>query len=96
VERRLGARGRRARATWTGGVIDALRGVVRLERYGAPPERVELPRLRRLDRLGVLEDLRRAIAGDSQPECSAADNMKSLAVVLGMARSVETGRPIRL
>lgn len=87
--------GERARATWTGGVNDALRGVVTLERYGSPPTRVPLPRLSALDRVGVLWELRRAIAERRRPECSAADNVASLAVVLALARSAEQKRAVR-
>jgi hypothetical protein len=87
--------GERARATWTGGVNDALRGVVRLERYGSAPAPVALPRLPALDRVGVLRELRRAIATGEPPECSAADNVKSLAAVFAIARSAERGRPVR-
>ena len=41
--------GSRARATWTGGVRDALRGTVSEERYGERAERAALPRLASLD-----------------------------------------------
>jgi predicted dehydrogenase len=82
--------GERGRATWTGGVNDALRGSVTLERYGCAPARVPLPRLPALDRIGVLDELRRAIADGRAPECSATDNFKSLAAVLAIARAVES------
>ena len=88
--------GRRARATWTGGVVDALRGSVVLERYGGPPVRVVLPRLPALDRLAVLHELRRAVEDGGEPECSVADNLRSLAVVLALARSTEERRRVRL
>ena len=57
-----------ARATWTGGVVDPLRGTVTLQRYGEPPARVALPVLPALDRVGVLRraaprSARRARAG---------------------------------
>jgi predicted dehydrogenase len=87
--------GDRARAAWRGGVESPLRGTVVLDRYGAPPERVELPTLPALDRLGVLHELRRAVAGGTPPECGIADNVKSLAVVLALARSTETRSPVR-
>ena len=88
--------GERARATWTGGLNDALRGTVTLERYGSPPTRVALPRLPAIDRVGVLDELRLAVAEGRPPECSAADNVKSLAVVLALARSAEQARRVRL
>jgi predicted dehydrogenase len=88
--------GERGRATWTGGVENALRGTVAFARYGSTPQRVALPRLPALDRIGVLHELRRAIADGDTPECSAADNVKSLAAILAIARSVERRRPVRL
>jgi predicted dehydrogenase len=88
--------GEHARATWAGGINSPLRGPVMLERYGSPPERVALPTLPALDRLGVLHEMRRAVADGTPPECSAADNVQSLAVILGIARSVEERAPVRL
>jgi predicted dehydrogenase len=87
--------GERGRATWTGGVEDALRGSVVVERYGEPPRPLMLPRLPALDRIGVLKELARAIAAGTVPECSAADNVKSLGAVLAMGRSADRGRPVR-
>jgi len=87
--------GERARATWSGGVDDALRGVVHLERYGQGRKRVALPRLAAVDRLGVLHELRRALAEGTPPETSADDNLKSLAAILALARSADEGRSVR-
>lgn len=89
----LGARGR---ATWSGGVDDAMRGTVRFGRHREPARRVRLPSLRALDRLGVLAELRRVHASGEEPECSAADNLRSLAVILALARSTEERRPVQL
>ena len=86
--------GARARATWTGGVVDALRGTVVLERYGTPPARVTGDRLPALDRLGVLHELRAAASSGREPECSVADNLGSLAAVLALARSADERRPV--
>jgi predicted dehydrogenase len=88
--------GERARATWSEGVDDALRGVVRLERRRQRPVRVALPRLPALDRLGVLHELRRAAAAGDEAEVGARDNLHSLAAVLALARSCEERRPVRL
>ena len=88
--------GARGRATWVGGVDDALRGTVRFGRHREPVARVALPTVRAIDRLGVLAELRRAIGAGEQPECSAADNLRSLAVVFALARSSEERRPVRL
>jgi len=81
-------------AEWIGGVGDALRGRVLLERRNAPRARVPLPNLPALDRLAVLHELRRAVAAGVRPECSVADNVKSLAAVLALARSTEERRPV--
>lgn len=88
--------GTTARALWDGGVGDALRGHVTLERGDRAPEHVALPSLPALDRLGVLHELRRAVAAGEEPECSAADNLQSLAAVLALARSTEERRPVRI
>ena len=88
--------GTRARATWTGGVGDALRGTVRLERYGESPQPVELPRLPALDRLGALYELRRAVETGHAPECSVADNLLTVRVLFALARSVAEDRPVRV
>jgi predicted dehydrogenase len=49
-----------------------------------------------LDRRGVLHEARRAIRAGDEPECSAADNLRTLAAVLAMARSAEERRPVRI
>jgi predicted dehydrogenase len=88
--------GSRARATWSGGVGDALRGTVRLGRHREPLRPTPLPVLRAVDRLGVLAELRRALAAGEQPECSAADNLRSLAAIFALARSTEERRPVQV
>jgi predicted dehydrogenase len=89
--------GERGRATWTGGAADALRGVVQLERYGANgAARVELPRLAALDRLATVYELRRAAETGEPPECSAEDNLRTLATLFAVARSIEERRPVRV
>jgi predicted dehydrogenase len=88
--------GSRGRATWTGGVRAALRGTVTVSANGAAPRRAILPVLPALDRLGVLEEARRAISEGDEPECSAEDNLRTLASVLAIARSTERRRPVRV
>lgn len=88
--------GTQARATWTGGVADALRGTVVVQRYGTPPVHVGLPRLPALDRLGVLHELRRAVTDGASPESTADDNVKSLTVILALARSIDNATPVVL
>jgi predicted dehydrogenase len=87
--------GEKARATWTGGVQNALRGTVAVERYGSPARRIPLPLLPALDRLGTLHELRRAISDGTPPETSLEDNVKSLGAVFAIASSADTGRPVR-
>jgi predicted dehydrogenase len=69
---------------------------VRLERYDGSPARVELPGLPALDRLGVLREFRRAVETGDTPECSAADNLRTLGALFALAHSVEQGRPVRI
>lgn len=88
--------GERGRATWSGGVEDALAGTVRFGRHRQRQERVKLPALRLVDRRGVLAELRRAIVEGGQPEASAADNLYSLATILAIARSTDERRPVRV
>lgn len=84
------------RATWSGGVDDALRGTVRFARHGEPAERVGLPPLPAVDRPAVLAELRRALAEDVAPETSVADNLRSLGTIFAIARSTEERRPVRV
>jgi predicted dehydrogenase len=88
--------GSAGRASWTGGVRDALRGSVVLEPYGQARRRLALPTLPALDRLGVLHEARRAIRSGEEPECSAADNLRTLATLVALARSTEERRPVRV
>ena len=87
--------GSSGRATWTGGVQAALRGTVAVAKHGEQPRRTALPVLPAIDRLAVLHEARRAIRAGDEPESSAADNLRTLAAVLAIARSTEERRPIR-
>ena len=71
----------------------ALRGTVAFEPFGQPPQRVSLPVLPALDRLGVLEEARRAIHAGDEPECSSAENLRTLAAVLAMRGRPKSGGP---
>jgi predicted dehydrogenase len=88
--------GSKARATWTGGVNDPLRGTVALEAFGGERRRLRPAPLPALDRLGVLHEARRAIRDGDEPECSAADNLRTLAAILALARSTEERAPVRV
>jgi len=88
--------GSRGRATWSGGVDDALRGTVRFGRHGETAVRVDLPRLPAVDRPAVLAELRRALADGDVPETAVADNIRSLGTIFAIARSTEERRPVRV
>jgi len=88
--------GSEGRATWTGGVQAALRGTVNVATYGEQPRRATLPVLPAIDRLAVLHEARRAIRAGDEPETSAADNLRTLAAVLAIARSTEERRPVKV
>lgn len=88
--------GAKGRVTWSGGIDDALRGTVRFGRHGEPVQRAPLPALPAVDRSGVLAELRRALAAGEQPETSVADNLRSLGLILAIARSTEERRPVRV
>jgi predicted dehydrogenase len=88
--------GAKGRATWTGGLDDALRGTVRFARFGEPLQRAPLAALPAVDRAGVLAELLRALAAGVQPETSVADNLRSLGTILAIARSTEERRPVRV
>lgn len=88
--------GSKGRATWTGGVQAALRGTVVVSSYDGQPRRAELPVLPALDRHAVLREARRAILAGDEPQSSAADNLRTLAAVLAIARSTEERRPVRV
>ena len=88
--------GAHGRATWSGGVDDALRGTVRFGPHGEPVQRLALPALPASDRAGVLAELRRSLAAGEEPETSVADNLRSLGLILAIARSTEERRPVRV
>ncbi len=88
--------GTKGRATWTGGVDDALRGTIRCASYGSPLRRQRLQPLPAVDRAAVLAELRRALEAGEAPETSVRDNVRSLAAVLAIARSTKERRPVRL
>jgi predicted dehydrogenase len=89
--------GEQARVTWSGGALDTrARGQLLLERYGKPVERLALPRVRARERLGVLDELRRALNEGRAPECEADDNVRTLQAVFAIAAAAEQGRAVTL
>ncbi len=93
--------GARGSLTWDG--FDALRAErstgVRDGLFDAV-EAVEVPPLDQRDRvgghLGVIQDFVTAIRNGTAPETEGADNIKSLAMVLGAIESAEAGRRVAI
>ena len=83
--------GERGRLLWRGDREDRGKGEVLLERWDDEPRPVEQEDLAFVERAATLQTLREAIEGDGWPETAAADNVKSLAIVLGCVASIENG-----
>jgi predicted dehydrogenase len=88
--------GERGRLMWSGGQDDAFVGQVVLEEWGKPARLLPLPDMAAIDRAGVLRAFLDAVAGDGVVETTGADNVHSLAVVLGCVRSIERGEAVEL
>ena len=86
--------GETGKLLWRGDKEDRGTGEVLLERWGEEPWAVEQEDLEFVEREATLRALREAIEDGGQPETAASDNVKSLAVMLGCLRSVESGRPV--
>ena len=88
--------GEEGRLGWRGDEADRAVGEVLLERWGQAPRLVEQPELEFTERaatLRALRALRATVETGEAPETAAADNARSLAVVPGCLRSVESGKP---
>jgi predicted dehydrogenase len=83
--------GEEGRLLWTGDAADRGTGEVTVERWGERPRAVEQREPEFVERAGTLQALRAAIEDGETPETAAADNVKSLAVMLGCLRSIEEG-----
>ena len=83
--------GERGRLLWKGDMEDRGTGEVLLQSWGEEPRSVEQENLEFVERMATLQALREAIEGGGRPETTAADNVKSLAVVLGCVTSIESG-----
>ncbi len=83
--------GERGRLLWRGDIEDRSMGEVLLQSWGEEPRPVEQENLAFIERSATLQRFREAIEGGSPPETAAADNVKSLAVVLGCVASLENG-----
>ena len=83
--------GERGRLTWTGPANDVMSSTVTLHLNGEEPRELPLPELEVSDRAASLARFAQAAESGQEPETSARDNIKSLAIVLGCVESIETG-----
>ncbi len=88
--------GETGRLTWSGAPEDRDAGEVLLEPWGEQPRAVEQPRLALTDRAAVLHAMISAVQSGEEPETGAADNLGSLAAMLGLVESIEGGAPIEV
>jgi len=79
---------------WRGDTDDRGKGEVVVERWGEEPKPVEQPSIEFVEREATLQALRAAIELGEEPETAAADNVRSLAAMLGCLRSIESGEPV--
>jgi len=86
--------GEAGRLLWSGSKEDRGTGEVVFERWGRQPRPVEQRDLEFVEREATLQALRAAIEGGKPPETAAADNVRSLAAMLGCVSSVESGEPV--
>jgi predicted dehydrogenase len=86
--------GEAGRLLWSGSNEDRGTGEVVFERWGRQPRPVEQRDLEFVEREATLQALRAAIEGGKPPETAAADNVRSLAAMLGCVSSVESGEPV--
>jgi predicted dehydrogenase len=83
--------GEKGRLHWRGDNEDRGTGEVLVERWDDEPRPVGQEDLAFVERAATLQKLREAIEDGRPPETSAADNVRSLAVVLGCVTSIENG-----
>jgi predicted dehydrogenase len=88
--------GETGRVLWSGSKEDRGTGEVVLERWGQEPGLVEQRDLEFVEREATLQALRAAIESAEMPETAAADNVRSLAAVLGCVTSIESGEPVEV
>jgi predicted dehydrogenase len=86
--------GEAGRILWSGSKEDRGTGGVVMEQWDKEPRLVEQRDLEFVEREATLQALRAAIEGGEQPETAAADNVRSLAAMLGCVSSIESGEPV--
>jgi predicted dehydrogenase len=82
--------------TWSGATEDRNVGEVLLEPWGEPARTVEQPQLALTERAAALQALIAAIESGEEPETGASDNLGSLAAMLGLVESIESGAPVEV
>jgi predicted dehydrogenase len=88
--------GEAGRITWSGALEDRNTGEVLLEPWGEPPRAVEQPRLALTERAAVLHAMISAVESGEEPETGASDNLGSLAAMLALVESIESGAPVEV
>jgi predicted dehydrogenase len=86
--------GENGRLLWSGDEEDRGTGEVVFGRWGQEPWPVEQQDLEFVEREATLQALRASIESGGPPETAAADNVRSLAAVLGCATSIERGESV--
>ncbi len=86
--------GEAGRLLWSGDVEDRGIGEVVFERWGQEPRPVEQHDLEFVEREATLQALRASIESGEPPETAAADNVRSLAAMLGCVKSIEKGEAV--
>jgi len=83
--------GEAGRLLWRGSLEDRGTGEVVSNRWGGEPLPVEQQDLEFVEREATLQALRASIESGEPPETAAADNVRSLAAMLGCVESIESG-----
>ncbi len=86
--------GEAGRLIWKGDREDRGIGEVILEQWGHQPRPVQQVDLDFVEREATLQGLRAAVEDGETPETTAADNVKSLAIMLGCVASIESNEPV--
>lgn len=86
--------GERGRLSWTGPANDVMSGTLLLHLFSEEPRELPLPKLEISDRAASLALFAEAVRSGREPETSARDNVRSLAIVLGCVASIESGNVV--
>ncbi|CAA9464741.1 MAG: Myo-inositol 2-dehydrogenase [uncultured Rubrobacteraceae bacterium] len=86
--------GEAGRLLWSGSLEDRGTGEVVSNRWGREPLPVEQQDLEFVEREATLQALRASIESGEPPETAVADNVRSLAAMLGCVESIESGEGV--